>query len=173
MHSADGCRPPQPGASGAGQHPEPPPFRAASSESQLDVEPDIDLPDVTRDHMAAWEPTPVRPERPSLPSLPDVPDAPQQSTAPEQLGFAVQDGPEPLRYVGGVFRTYILAERGDEVCIIDKHAAHERQLFEKLAANYGDVPSQLLLEPLVIELSAEEKTALLANLPCWKARASR
>ena len=144
---------------------EPPPFRAASSESQLDVEPDIDLPDVTRDHMAAWEPTPVGAERPSLPSLPDVPDAPQQSTAPEQLGFAVQDGPEPLRYVGELFRTYILAERGDEVCIIDKHAAHERQLFEKLAANYGDVPSQLLLEPLVIELSAEEKTALLANLP--------
>ena len=144
---------------------EPPPFRAASSESQLDVEPDIDLPDVTRDHMAAWEPTPVGAERAPLPSLPDVPDAPQQSAAPEQLGFAVQDGPEPLRYVGELFRTYILAERGDEVCIIDKHAAHERQLFEKLAANYGDVPSQLLLEPLVIELSAEEKTALLANLP--------
>lgn len=144
---------------------EPPPFRAASSESQLDVEPDIDLPDVTRDHMAAWEPAPVGAERPPLPSLPDVPDAPQQSAAPEQLGFDVQDGPEPLRYVGELFRTYILAERGDEVCIIDKHAAHERQLFEKLAANYGDIPSQLLLEPLVIELSAEEKTALLANLP--------
>ena len=144
---------------------EPPPFRAASSESQLDVEPDIDLPDVTRDHMAAWEPAPVGAERPPLPSLPDVQDAPQQSAAPEQLGFDVQDGPEPLRYVGELFRTYILAERGDEVCIIDKHAAHERQLFEKLAANYGDVPSQLLLEPLVIELSAEEKTALLANLP--------
>ncbi len=29
-----------------------------------------------------------------------------------------------------MFRTYILAERGDEICIIDKHAAHERQLFE-------------------------------------------
>ena len=127
--------------------------------------PEPPVQDVTRDHMAAWEPAPVGAERPPLPSLPDVPDAPQQSAAPEQLGFAVQDGPEPLRYVGELFRTYILAERGDEVCIIDKHAAHERQLFEKLAANYGDVPSQLLLEPLVIELSAEEKTALLANLP--------
>ena len=50
------------------------------------------------------------------------------------------------------------------MCIIDKHAAHERQLFEKLAASYGDVPSQLLLEPVVVELSAEEKTALLANI---------
>ena len=140
---------------------EPPPFRAASSESRLDIEADIDLPDVTRDHMAAWEPAPDEPERPSLP---EASDEPQQSAAPEQLGFDVQDGPEPLRYVGEIFRTYILAERGDEICIIDKHAAHERQLFEKLAAHYGDVPSQLLLEPLVVELSAEEKTALLANL---------
>lgn len=140
---------------------EPPPFRAASSESQLDIEADIDLPDVTRDHMAAWEPAPEEPERPPLP---EASDEPQQSAAPEQLGFDVQDGPEPLRYVGEIFRTYILAERGDEICIIDKHAAHERQLFEKLAAHYGDVPSQLLLEPLVVELSAEEKTALLTNL---------
>ena len=140
---------------------EPPPFRAASSESQLDIEADIDLPDVTRDHMAAWEPAPEEPERPPLP---EASDEPQLSAAPEQLGFDVQDGPEPLRYVGEIFRTYILAERGDEICIIDKHAAHERQLFEKLAAHYGDVPSQLLLEPLVVELSAEEKTALLANL---------
>lgn len=140
---------------------EPPPFRAASSESQLDIEADIDLPDVTRDHMAAWEPAPDEPERPPLP---EASDEPQQSADPEQLGFDVQDGPEPLRYVGEIFRTYILAERGDEICIIDKHAAHERQLFEKLAAHYGDVPSQLLLEPLVVELSAEEKTALLANL---------
>ena len=140
---------------------EPPPFRAASSESQLDIEADIDLPDVTRDHMAAWEPAPDEPERSPLP---EASDEPQQSAAPEQLGFDVQDGPEPLRYVGEIFRTYILAERGDEICIIDKHAAHERQLFEKLAAHYGDVPSQLLLEPLVVELSAEEKTALLTNL---------
>ena len=140
---------------------EPPPFRAASSESQLDIEADIDLPDVTRDHMAAWEPVS---EEPECPPLPEASDEPQQSATPEQLGFDVQDGPEPLRYVGEIFRTYILAERGDEICIIDKHAAHERQLFEKLAAHYGDVPSQLLLEPLVVELSAEEKTALLANL---------
>ena len=105
-----------------------------------------------------------------LPPKEEMPAAParQQTSAaedtPEQLGFDVQEGPAPLRYVGEIFKTYILAERGEEICIIDKHAAHERQLFEKLAANYGDVPAQLLLEPLVVELSAEEKTALLSNL---------
>ncbi len=131
----------------------------------MDIEPDsADLPE-HQDHMAAWDPAPKE-EMPAAP-------APQQTFAaedtPEQLGFDVQEGPAPLRYVGEIFKTYILAERGEEICIIDKHAAHERQLFEKLAANYGDVPAQLLLEPLVVELSAEEKTAPSPTLNCWKA----
>ena len=140
--------------------PKAPAFAAALGEGALDIEPDsADLPE-HQDHMAAWDPAPKE-EMPAAP-------APQQTSAaedtPEQLGFDVQEGPAPLRYVGEIFKTYILAERGEEICIIDKHAAHERQLFEKLAANYGDVPAQLLLEPLVVELSAEEKTALLSNL---------
>ena len=140
--------------------PEAPTFAAALGEGALDIEPDsADLPE-HQDHMAAWNPAPKE----ELPAAP----APQQTFAaedtPEQLGFDVQEGPAPLRYVGEIFKTYILAERGEEICIIDKHAAHERQLFEKLAADYGDVPAQLLLEPLVVELSAEEKTALLSNL---------
>ena len=140
---------------------EPPTFRAASSEAQLDVEPEGDEPLAGQDHMAAWSPAPVA--KPQTTASSDF--AGDLPGTPEQMGFDVQDGPEPLRYVGELFKTYILAERGDEICIIDKHAAHERQLFEKLAADYGDVPSQLLLEPLVVELSAEEKTALLNNLP--------
>ena len=140
---------------------EPPTFRAAANEAQLDVEPEGDEQTSGKDHMAAWNPAPPAKPQKSVSSgfaggLPGT---------PEQMGFDVQDGPEPLRYVGELFKTYILAERGDEICIIDKHAAHERQLFEKLAADYGDVPSQLLLEPVVVELSAEEKTALLNNLP--------
>ena len=98
-------------------------------------------------------------------TVPYQPEEPVQSEQPEQLGFDVPQGEEPLRYVGEVFRTYILAERGDELCLIDKHAAHERQLYEKLAANYGNVPSQLLLQPAAIDLSAEEKQALLENQP--------
>ncbi len=141
--------------------PEAPAFAAALGEGALDIEPDgVDLPE-HQDHMAAWDPAPKE-EMPAAP-------APQQTSAaedtPEQLGFDVPQGEEPLRYVGEVFRTYILAERGDELCLIDKHAAHERQLYEKLAANYGNVPSQLLLQPAAIDLSAEEKQALLENQP--------
>ena len=140
------------------KEPETPAFASALGEGALDIEPDgAELPG-QQDHMAAWNPAPKE-EAAQAPL-----DAPAVAGTPEQMGFDVQDGPEPLRYVGELFKTYILAERGEEICIIDKHAAHERQLFEQLAANYGDVPAQLLLEPLVVELSAEEKTALLSNL---------
>ena len=142
--------------------PAPQPFRAAAAETQLDVHPETDTTaDLPLDHMAAWNTMPVAPEIEAA----TAPYQPVQSEQPEQLGFDVPQGEEPLRYVGEVFRTYILAERGDELCLIDKHAAHERQLYEKLAANYGNVPSQLLLQPAAIDLSAEEKQALLENQP--------
>ena len=142
--------------------PAPQPFRAAAGEAQLDVHPETDTEtDPPLDHMAAWNTTPAAPEIEAA----TVPYQPEEPAQPEQLGFDVPQGKEPLRYVGEVFRTYILAERGDELCLIDKHAAHERQLYEKLAANYGNVPSQLLLQPAAIDLSAEEKQALLENQP--------
>ena len=143
----------------------PQPFRAAAAETQLDVRPETDATaDPLLDHMAAWNTVPAAPEIEAA-TVPYQPEEPVQSEQPEQLGFDVPQGEEPLRYVGEVFRTYILAERGDELCLIDKHAAHERQLYEKLAANYGNVPSQLLLQPAAIDLSAEEKQALLENQP--------
>ncbi len=145
--------------------PAPQPFRTAAGEAQLDVHPETDTAtDPLLDHMAAWNTVPAAPEIEAA-SVPYQPEEPEQPIQTEQLGFDVPQGEEPLRYVGEVFRTYILAERGDELCLIDKHAAHERQLYEKLAANYGNVPSQLLLQPAAIDLSAEEKQALLENQP--------
>ena len=154
----------------------PEPFRAAASETQLDVEPEFGETKLhsPQDHMAAWNPAQEAPKEepesaPCAETEPDAPEAAEQETVlaePEQMNFdPTADQPEPLRYVGEVFRTYILAERGDELCLIDKHAAHERQLYEKLAANYGNVPSQMLLEPAAIDLAAEEKQALLENIP--------
>ena len=154
----------------------PEPFRAAASEAQLDVEPEFGETKLhsPQDHMAAWDPAQEAPKEepesaPCAETEPDAPEAAERETVlaePEQMNFdPTADQPEPLRYVGEVFRTYILAERGDELCLIDKHAAHERQLYEKLAANYGNVPSQMLLEPAAIDLAAEEKQALLDNIP--------
>ena len=140
-----------------------PSFRPAGQESQLDIT-------LTEEAEAAALPdTPPVPQRPTAPAAPPEPEAqaPAEDAAfvqPEQTVLPGADAPAKLEYVGEAFRTYIIAQRGDELCLIDKHAAHERQLYEKLAASYGDVPCQLLLSPLVITLSAEEKQAVMDNL---------
>lgn len=129
-------------------------FRKATAEDQLDVQPELPEQGPVQDHMAAW-----------TAAEPPKQEQPPQKEETEQLGFDVSAAEPPLEYVGELFRTYILAQRGDEVCVIDKHAAHERQLFEKLAADYGSVPGQLLLQPLAVNLGAAEKQALLDSLP--------
>lgn len=100
-----------------------------------------------------------------LSALPITHNAPtaQADIPPEQTTFAPAPASMPLRVVGEVFKTYIITERNNELCLIDKHAAHERILFEQLAKDYGSVPSQMLLVPVQVNLSAEEKQALLAH----------
>ncbi|MGN0663304.1 MAG: DNA mismatch repair endonuclease MutL [Faecalibacterium sp.] len=137
------------------------PFRLAANETKLDVAIEEEqIPDRV-DHLAAWTAaTPAATVSGEPEQLPQDEDAP-----PEQLSFGGAEEAAPLEYVGELFRTYLLAQRGDELCLIDKHAAHERQLYEKLAAHYGNVPSQLLLEPAAVDLAPEEKQALLDNIP--------
>lgn len=67
-----------------------------------------------------------------------------------------------LRYIGELFKTYILCECGDELILIDKHAAHERIRFEKLKKEM-ESSAQLLAMPIELTLSTEEITALADN----------
>jgi len=67
------------------------------------------------------------------------------------------------RVLGELFNTYFLAEQGDELLLIDKHAAHERIIFDRLKAEQGEVKRQILLEPLPLTLSREEAAALLEH----------
>lgn len=71
--------------------------------------------------------------------------------------------PEPWRLVGELYRTYILVEQGENAYLIDKHAAHERILFDKLKANQEKITPQLLMMPVSVSLRAEEAAELLAN----------
>ncbi|MCB0208362.1 MAG: DNA mismatch repair endonuclease MutL [Anaerolineae bacterium] len=61
----------------------------------------------------------------------------------------------PMRVIGQVQQMYIVAEGPDGLYLIDQHAAHERILYEKLAAQKAKaaVPRQQLLEPAIMELS--------------------
>ena len=69
----------------------------------------------------------------------------------------------PWRMVGELYNSYILVEQGDEAFLIDKHAAHERILFEKLKANQEKISAQSLLQPIPVRLSPSACAELLAN----------
>lgn len=70
-----------------------------------------------------------------------------------------------VRVVGEVFSTYILLEGDGELMIVDKHAAHERLLYNRLIGQGAGDDRQLLLSPVTVRLSAEEYSAVLENLP--------
>lgn len=67
------------------------------------------------------------------------------------------------RYLGCAFRCYLIVETGEELLLIDQHAAHERILFEQLLAaqkSEGGIPTQGLLIPLTVSLTPEEFAAV-------------
>ena len=104
---------------------------------------------------------PVRQETPlPVPTKP-IP-APAPEPEPEQVEMPM---PEeiPWRMVGELYHTYILVEQGEEAYLIDKHAAHERILFEKLKANQESISSQTLLQPIPVRLPPAPAAELVAN----------
>ena len=93
----------------------------------------------------------------------------KQDIVEQQTDIQVQDiefvsaNEEHIVVLGEVFATYILCQVGDEMVVIDKHAAHERILYEKLKRNIK-TGKQMLLIPATVKLSADEKFAVMDNL---------
>ena len=99
------------------------------------------------------KPAPVQP----IPAAAPVAEVEMEQTAlpmPEEI---------PWRLVGELYNSYILVEQGDEAFLIDKHAAHERILFEKLKQNQEVISSQALLTPVTVRLNPAATAELLAN----------
>ena len=112
----------------------------------------------------------ARPEpAPSLPPLPETPkpsapEMPVKAPEPEMEQTALEmPKADTWRMVGELYRTYILVEEGDNAFLIDKHAAHERILFEKLKANQESISGQTLLQPVPVRLSPAAAGELLGN----------
>ncbi len=74
-----------------------------------------------------------------------------------------------IKYIGEVFGTYIIAEKNNkEILLIDKHAAHERMIYEKLKSEKAASFSQMLLQPIAVTLGKNEYDAAINNLDMFK-----
>ena len=158
------------------------PYRAASSAAPKPVSsapvsvpvrtytPDIPSGNAPRSPVPAPE-TPVSPAVPAAPVEKNIP-APETAaeTAPEQTVLDEAFRAEPVRYIGEALNVYILLEQGDRLLLIDKHAAHERILFDKMRLNEKPLMPQELLEPQPFNTDPdgaallEENAALMARL---------
>lgn len=100
---------------------------------------------------------PVRPVKPE----PKPVEKPLEAEEPVPMA----ETKAKARMVGEVLRTYIIAEQGESMLLIDKHAAHERMIFDRLKAAGREVMSQSLLTPETWRPEREDREALEENLP--------
>ncbi len=137
---------------------------------------DVEVPSVHTDFEAKVRefpaPRPVEMPGESVPSPEPEPEQPEQ---PEIRPFPVRERAEeepekPARLVGEAFGTYIILERGnDELVFIDKHAAHERMLYEKLKSQGGQAVQQMLLQPVTVTLDKNEYAAVIDAVDTYAA----
>lgn len=92
--------------------------------------------------------------------------APQAETAVKIIEEPKEkQQPKPLRLLGEAFKTYIICEYDNRVCLIDKHAAHERIIFNRMKEEaLNKTASQVLLKPITVTLSKNEYNTVINNL---------
>ncbi len=90
----------------------------------------------------------------------NIPAKTIQEKEPEAI-YKEEELPKPVRIVGQVFDTYIIAQRGNELLYVDQHAAHERLMYEKLKEDIKNkkVFSQVMLVPAAASLNPLEYAA--------------
>lgn len=119
--------------------------------------------------MAKPMPRPVGPPKPQNTAVSNPKPEPQrEESTPEKPSVSITEKqpPKPLRLLGEAFKTYIICEYDGKVCIIDKHAAHERVIFNRMKAEREkkETSSQVLLSPVTVTLSKNEYSIILENL---------
>ena len=77
----------------------------------------------------------------------------------------IEQSEDNFRYIGEAFKTYIIIEKNSkDLIFIDKHAAHERIIYEKLKSDKGNGYSQMLLEPISVTLDKIDYDSVINNL---------
>ena len=112
-------------------------------------------------------PMPERPKAVPIPRMPEPMAEPEPPAVQEPIPAVQEELTMPVqpewRMVGELYHTYILVEQGEDAFLIDKHAAHERILFEKLKANQEAISAQALLSPIAVRLNPTAAAELLSN----------
>ncbi|MBR5308747.1 MAG: DNA mismatch repair endonuclease MutL [Clostridia bacterium] len=92
---------------------------------------------------------------------PDIPfrESTDEDTAAELMSRVANS----ITVIGEAFNSYIIVQRDNTLYMIDKHAAHERIIYESLKKGKKEGGTQLLLMPLTVDLAAEESIALAEN----------
>ncbi|HEX6292871.1 MAG TPA: DNA mismatch repair endonuclease MutL [Herpetosiphonaceae bacterium] len=141
---------------------------SAPTAAALDREPveTTDEAGVAADPVSApAAPSPIRAESASFrqPVAPTAPPVAAATTAPPKAG---PNRLPPLRVVGQVSETYIVAEAPDGLYLVDQHAAHERVVFERLMSDHGRQPieRQHLLLPVSVDMPPAVAMLLLGNM---------
>ena len=100
-----------------------------------------------------------------------VEEKPAKSTIEKESEPSQPIEPEEIipetEFIGEAFSTYIIVRRGDSLFLIDKHAAHERILFNKLKQSQSNTP-QLLLAPVKVTLSSDDISAVTDNIELFE-----
>lgn len=108
---------------------------------------------------------PLEPKTP--PVIQEPPEVVKKDNAQPML---FQPAENELKYIGELFDTYILVERNQkEMLLIDKHAAHERILYEKLRSEKAGASAQILLQPVTVTLEKTEYDAAVRHLELFAA----
>ncbi|MBR1423850.1 MAG: DNA mismatch repair endonuclease MutL [Ruminococcus sp.] len=87
----------------------------------------------------------------------------EKKAQPVTIEYAKKESPKPV-VVGELFKTFVIAQCGDEMILMDKHAAHERYIFEQIKDDANNLQPQYLLDPITVLLSYDEYDAICENL---------
>lgn len=100
-----------------------------------------------------------------------LPTERQTNSSPENIEIKtlIDEDKQSFRFIGEAMNTYIIVETdNNKLVLIDKHAAHERIIFEKLKREKGTGSVQLLLIPITVTLEKNEYTVAIEHLDMFK-----
>lgn len=117
------------------------------------------VPPISQEYTAIWENSPVTSQFAAKTMIADR-VSPIELCSEQELEVQPDAQPQPYRIIGELFDTYILAEQAGQFIMIDKHAAHERYIYNSIKYLEKSADRQIFLTPQAVTLPRDEYFAL-------------